>query len=63
MVLEPGNLSEIRTPALEEWEHVISRHFRDNRSEQLLAQPDDRTPGWPSRSGAPIRHARACGRS
>ena len=62
MALEPGNLSDIKMLALEEWEHVISRHFRDNRSEQLLAQPDDRTPGV-----APVEWgaypARAYGRS
>lgn len=44
MALEPGNLSDFRTLALEEWDALIARYFGDNRSEQLLAQPDDRTP-------------------
>lgn len=45
MALEPGNLSDFGTLALEDWDALIARYFEDDRSEQLLASPDDRTPG------------------
>jgi hypothetical protein len=45
MAPEPGNLSVCGTLALEEWGALIARYFKADRSNQLLASSDDRTPG------------------
>lgn len=44
MAKEPGNLSDFRETALNEWSKLIQGYFPEERSNQLLVEPDDRTP-------------------
>ncbi len=44
MAKEPGNLSNFGARAQERWDELIREYFGENRSDQLLARPDDRTP-------------------
>lgn len=44
MYREPGNLSDFREDALEEWNGLVQGYFGVNGSDQLLPEPDDRTP-------------------
>lgn len=44
MAQEPGNLSDFRTLALEQWDGLIARFFGEDRSEQLFDRSDDCTP-------------------
>ena len=44
MAQEPGNLSDFRTLALEQWDGLIASFFGEDRSEQLFDRSDDRTP-------------------
>jgi len=41
---EPGNLSDLRETALKEWSELIKAYIPRNGSNQLLAEPDGRTP-------------------
>jgi hypothetical protein len=41
---EPGNLSDFREHALEEWSELIREDFKESQSNQLLTGPDSRTP-------------------